>query len=50
MRVLATQIGISYSTLSRFENGGTPDGIDLAKLITWALTSETKNQNYAKKY
>jgi transcriptional regulator with XRE-family HTH domain len=41
VRQLANEIGISYATLSRVENGEEPGGKTLAAILRWMLT--TKN-------
>jgi len=37
VRELAKQIGLSYSTLSRVENGEEPSGKTLAAILRWML-------------
>lgn len=39
-REFARQIGISYSTLSRVENGEEPLGGTLAAILVWMLVRE----------
>lgn len=40
VRELAAEIGFSAATLSRIENGGTPDGVILSKILCWLLEAE----------
>ncbi len=40
-KVLAAEIGISGSILSRFENGKMPDAAHLALILRWLLEEET---------
>jgi transcriptional regulator with XRE-family HTH domain len=42
IRDAAKRIGISYSTLSRIENGEEPNGRTLAALLRWALENDTE--------
>ena len=37
VRELAAEIGISYATLSRVENGEMPDGNTLRKILFWLM-------------
>ncbi len=37
LRAVAREIGMSASTLGRFEAGENPDGETLAKIVSWAF-------------
>ena len=37
LRPLAAELGMSFATLSRIENGGTPDGRNLSAILRWLL-------------
>ena len=40
LKILAAEIGISNRELAAIENGSTPNGATMAKVLIWALSSE----------
>ena len=43
-RELAKEIGVSHSTLNRFENGENCDGETLVKIMTWLFAAAEPRQ------
>jgi len=58
LRALAPKIGISFSTLSRLERGGTPDVKTVAKIEKWVgikpktsfTKKKVKSEGFSKKF